>query len=133
MRILFVDDLPDTRQVFRLAFGLYGHSTQLAGNGREAVEAVQDEAFDAIVMDVEMPEMNGWDAVRTIRTLPNGQTTPIVMFTAYGNGGNRQQAREVGADSLLHKPTTPQELLDEIERLSRIQKTGEEGDRSPFV
>jgi CheY-like chemotaxis protein len=118
MRILFVDDLPDTRHVFRLAFGLYGHSTRLAGNGREAVEAVQAEKFDAIVMDVEMPEMNGWDAVRAIRALPDCRNTPIVMFTAYGNGGNRRQAHDVGADSLLHKPTTPQEVLDEIERLA---------------
>jgi len=117
MHILFVDDLPDTRQVFRLAFGLYGHSTELAGNGREAVEAVQNAAFDAIVMDVEMPEMNGWDAVRIIRTLPHGQSVPIIMFTAYSGGEHQRQARDAGADSLLYKPTAPQELLDEIDRL----------------
>ena len=118
MRILFVDDLPDTRQVFRLAFGRQGHSTQLASNGLEAVQAVQDECFDAIVMDVEMPGMNGWEAVRRIRTLDNGRKVPIVMFTAYGDSEDRHRAREAGADSLLNKPLTPQELLAEIERLA---------------
>ena len=119
MRILFVDDLPDTRDVFRLAFGIQGHSTRLAANGREAVEAAQEEQFDAIIMDVEMPEMNGFDAVKEIRQRENGQQVPIIMFTAYGDGEASQKASEAGADLLLHKPILPQELLAKIENLSR--------------
>ena len=118
MRILFVDDLPDTRDVFRLAFGIQGHSTRLASNGREAVEAVKEEAFDAIIMDVEMPEMNGFDAVRHIRDLEAGAHVPIIMFTAYGDQETSNKAGEVGADLLLHKPILPQELLSKIEGLS---------------
>ena len=122
MRILFVDDLPDTRDVFRLAFGIQGHSTRLAANGREAVEAVKEENFDAIIMDVEMPEMNGFDAVRHIRDLETGGESgghvPIIMFTAYGDNEASQKAGEAGADLLLHKPILPQELLSRIEQLS---------------
>jgi CheY-like chemotaxis protein len=58
----------------------------LAGNGREAIDLVRDEPFDAIIMDVEMPEMNGWDAARTIRTLGNSRQIPIVVYTAYHDG-----------------------------------------------
>ena len=118
MRILFVDDLPDTRDVFRLAFGIQGHTTRLAANGREAVEAVKEEAFDAIIMDVEMPEMNGFDAVRHIRDLEDDTHVPIIMFTAYGDNEASQKAGEAGADLLLHKPILPQELLMRIEQLS---------------
>ena len=118
MRILFVDDLPDTRDVFRLAFGIQGHSTRLAANGREAVEAATEERFDAIIMDVEMPEMNGFDAVRAIRQLENDAQVPIIMFTAYGDGEASAKASEAGADLLLHKPILPQELLAKIEQLS---------------
>lgn len=118
MHILFVDDLPDTRDVFRLAFGIQGHTTRLAANGREAVDAVREDAFDAVIIDVEMPEMNGFDAVRHIRQLPNGAKVPIIMFTAYGDGEAQEKSSEAGADLLLHKPILPQELLMRIEQLS---------------
>ena len=118
MHILFVDDLPDTRDVFRLAFGIQGHQTSLASNGREAVEAVRGEAFDAIIIDVEMPEMNGFDAVAHIRDLPNGAKVPIIMFTAYGDNEAQEKSTKAGADLLLHKPILPQELLQRIEQLS---------------
>ncbi len=118
MRLLFVDDLPDTRDVFRLAFGISGHTTRLASNGLEAVEAVREEPFDAIIIDVEMPEMNGFDAVKSIRTLPNGTRVPIIMFTAYGDNEAQHKSDEAGADLLLHKPILPQELLSRIEILA---------------
>lgn len=115
MRILFVDDLPDTRELFRLALSMKGHSVQLASNGVEAVSAVQQsDPFDVIIMDIEMPQMNGWDAVREIRTLPQGNDVPIAMFTAYGNGVTLQLAQQVGANSVLHKPITPQDLITHV-------------------
>ena len=119
MHILFVDDMPDTRDIFRLAFGIQGHSTRIAINGVEAVTAVNEEQFDAIVMDVEMPELNGWDAVRKIRKLPNGDRVPIIMFTAYGGQDDHSKAQEVGADCLLQKPILPQEVLTQIEKLQK--------------
>ncbi len=119
MHILFVDDLPDTRDVFRLAFSIQGHQTTLASNGREAVDAVRGGDFDAIIIDVEMPEMNGFDAVSRIRQLPNGAQVPIIMFTAYGDNEAQQKSSQAGADLLLHKPILPQELLSRITQLSR--------------
>ena len=90
-----------------------------AANGLEAVSAVQNsEPFDAVVMDVEMPEMNGWDAVRAIRALPGGSSLPILMFTAYGNGVTLKLAREVGANDVLHKPLSPYELLARVQQLA---------------
>lgn len=117
MHILFVDDMPDTRDIFRLAFGIQGHTTRVATNGLEAVEAVKEESFDAIIMDVEMPEMNGWDAVRHIRHLSNGNQLPIIMFTAYGGDEDYDRAIAAGANCLMLKPILPQELLNQIEKL----------------
>lgn len=119
MRILFVDDLRDSRELFRIAFSMQGHSVELSANGREAVDAVQaSERFDVIVMDVEMPEMNGWDAVRNIRALPQGIDVPIVMFTAYGNTVTMNLAQEVGANGVLHKPLSPQELISKVTEMA---------------
>lgn len=119
MRILFVDDLKDARDLFRIAFAMQGHSIQLAANGLEAIATVQNsDPFDVIVMDVEMPEMNGWDAVRTIRSLPQGEEVPIVMFTAYGNGVTLKMAQDVGANGVLHKPLSPKELLTRVAQMA---------------
>lgn len=119
MRILFVDDLKDARELFRIAFSMQGHTVQLSANGLEAVAAVERGGeFDVIVMDVEMPEMNGWDAVRTIRAMPRGANIPIVMFTAYGNGVTLKLAQEVGANGILHKPLSPQELISKVAQLA---------------
>jgi CheY-like chemotaxis protein len=114
MRILFVDDMRDTRELFQMALKLHGVDTRLASDGSEAVSAVQEEQFDAIIMDVEMPKMNGWEAVRTIRTLVNGQKTPIIMFTAYGNGENHQRALDNGANDLWFKPILPTEMINRL-------------------
>jgi CheY-like chemotaxis protein len=117
MRILFVDDLPDTRDVFRLAFGIQGHTTRLASNGREAVEAVREEAFDAVIIDVEMPEMNGFDAVLHMRGLPNGNAVPIIMFTAYGDSETQEKASKL-EPTCCFTTDLPQELLMRIQQLS---------------
>lgn len=119
MKILFVDDVRDTRDFFRFAFQLDQVDVQLAANGREAVEMAAQGGFDAIVMDVEMPQMNGWDAVRAIRALPDSQNRriPILMYTAAMDNGVRARAQEVGADAVLFKPLLPREILTRIKKL----------------
>ena len=118
MNILFVDDLPDTCEVFKLAFRLEGHNTTVAHDGREALSLAGSEKFDAIIMDVEMPVMNGWDSVSKIRQLPSGGSIPIIMFTAYGTAADREHALEVGANDLVQKPVQPRELINRIKALS---------------
>lgn len=119
MRILFVDDLQDARELFRIALSMHGHTVQLASNGREAVTLVQSgEPFDAVIMDVEMPEMNGWDAVRAIRAMPQGNGLPILMFTAYGNSVTQALAEDAGADKVLHKPLSPHDVLSQLMQLA---------------
>jgi CheY-like chemotaxis protein len=101
---LFVDDAPDTRDLFSFVFLSEGHSTRLAEDGIEAVEAVEEESFDAIVMDLEMPRMSGWEAIRRIRQLPNGRNVLILVFTAYNHEDDHWRAVEIGANDLLRMP-----------------------------
>jgi chemosensory pili system protein ChpA (sensor histidine kinase/response regulator) len=117
MKILFVDDASDTRMLFSIALQIEGHQTRLAADGVEAVQAVRDEKFDGIVMDIEMPRMDGWEATRHIRQTPNGQTVPILMFTGYSNDADHRKAMEAGANELLRKPLLPHELLSHMEQL----------------
>ena len=116
MKILFVDDTRDTRELFRMAFKIKGIDTDCAGDGLEAVDAVKENTYDAIIMDIEMPRMNGWEAVREIRLLQNGATVPIIMFTAYGDGDHKTKALAIGANDLWFKPLLPTEILDRLEQ-----------------
>jgi CheY-like chemotaxis protein len=73
--------------------------------------------FDAIIMDVEMPIMNGWEAVQEIRALRNGRQIPIIMFTAYGDSEYHDRALSLGANDLWRKPLLPQEVLVRLESI----------------
>ena len=126
MKLLLVDDIRETRiretrDFFRFAFELEGIQMRLASNGSEAIELVQQERFDVIVMDVEMPQMNGWDAVRQMRQMPNGADVPILLFSAYCDDNSDRESVAVGADTLLSKPVLPKPVLPR-ELLTRIEK-----------
>lgn len=117
MHILLVDDTPDTLKLFCMVLELHGFHVQVASDGEEGVQGVAQasNSFDAIILDVEMPRLNGWDALRAIRQLPHGRHSYIVMFTAYGDTSeNRARACDLGADSILQKPVLPQVLIDHI-------------------
>ena len=114
IRILFADDTRDTRELFRMAMKVNGMETRLAVDGEEAVAAVREELFDAIILDIEMPRMDGWRALREIRALGNGATVPIFMFTAYGDSEYRKRALASGANDLWHKPILPSEVMTRV-------------------
>jgi CheY-like chemotaxis protein len=107
----------------KLALGLlkkHGHEVVVANNGREAVELVHHDAFDVILMDVQMPEMDGFDATREIRNLESqaGRHTPIIALTAHAMKGDRERCLAWGMDGYLSKPIRPGELYDMIDVLT---------------
>jgi DNA-binding response OmpR family regulator len=117
MHILFVDDNFDTRSFFQMAIRLKGHEAMVASNGYEAVKLAEAMTFDAIVLDLETPVLNGVEAMSKIRCLPNGANIPIVIFTAYRNVPEVREAREWGADMVLYKPMLPDDLILHLEKL----------------
>jgi CheY-like chemotaxis protein len=116
-RILFVDDLADTREIFRLAFTMQGHDVRAVGSGSEALEAVREEKYDAAILDLQMPEMNGLETIRKIRALDNGRSLPLVIFTGQRDADIELNARQAGADGVLFKPLLPQELMAHVTSL----------------
>ena len=118
MNILFVDDKPTLRQLYRLGLKRYGHHVATAGGGREAIQAVRGENFDMIIMDLDMPHMSGWEAVRKIRNLPHGKNAAIVIFTAKHLVLSPDQIEQSGVDGILNKPLTPKELLSNVSQLA---------------
>jgi CheY-like chemotaxis protein len=112
MRILFADDLKDTRDLFTFVLEMYGSIVTSVNDGRAAVQAAQNAAqrFDGIVLDIEMPVMNGWEALDAIRQLPGYEQVPVILFTAYHDVSTEARAKKVGASLLLKKPVLPHEF-----------------------
>jgi CheY-like chemotaxis protein/HPt (histidine-containing phosphotransfer) domain-containing protein len=97
-----------------------GHKVTVAENGRVALQALEKSTFDLILMDVQMPEMSGWEATRAIRLKEQstGAHIPIVAMTAHAMKGDEERCLEAGMDAYLTKPVRSAELLAMIERLA---------------
>lgn len=119
MRILFVDDKADLRYLFQLGLAKPGHLVSTADDGMEAIAEIKAHDFDIIIMDIEMPRMNGWEAIRRIRTLPRGKKISIVIFTSKFLKLSPQQIQQSGANGILNKPMTPGEVLAYVSQMDR--------------
>lgn len=116
IRILVVDDEPDIRNVLRLLLTSRGYSVEEAANGREALEQVQKNAYDLIILDIMMPEMNGVDACAALREI---SSAPVLFLTAKDQDADKQEAFHSGGDDYLVKPFSNQELFLRVEALVR--------------
>ena len=105
-RVLVVDDSAVNREVAMEALSRLGASCDTAEDGRQGVEATLKGAYDLVLMDGSMPEMDGYEATREIRTREDGRRTPIVALTAHVVGSAADQWRDAGMDDVLHKPFT---------------------------
>jgi signal transduction histidine kinase/CheY-like chemotaxis protein len=115
LRVLVAEDGDVNRMVAQRLLEKRGHTTVLVDNGREALQAIQRERFDLVLMDVQMPEMDGFAATRAIRDLERerGGHVPIVAMTAHAMRGDREKCLEAGMDAYLAKPMRSAEL-DEL-------------------
>ncbi|MFN2498229.1 MAG: response regulator [Pyrinomonadaceae bacterium] len=111
--ILVVDDFDDTRLLLRTWLRKKGYRVVEAENGNEAIAKALDIEPDLVIMDVEMPELDGLSATRQIRKLKDSTQLPIVAVSAYGADLFRQQALDAGCNEYMSTPFEP----DELERL----------------
>jgi signal transduction histidine kinase/CheY-like chemotaxis protein/HPt (histidine-containing phosphotransfer) domain-containing protein len=106
LRILLAEDNPVNQKLTVTLLEKDGHSVRVAGNGKEAVAAWEEESFDVVVMDVAMPEMNGFEATAAIRARERetGRHQPIIAMTAHALKGDRERCLEAGMDGYVTKP-----------------------------
>jgi PAS domain S-box-containing protein len=116
LHILLAEDNPFNQKLALGLLGKEGHSVVVVGNGTEAVARAEREAFDLILMDVQMPEMDGFQATAAIRRreAASGRRTPILAMTAYAMKGDRERCLAAGMDGYVSKPIRARELFDAI-------------------
>ena len=117
LRILVAEDNPVNRRVVESVLEERGHRPVLVGNGREAVAALEREAFDVVLMDIQMPEMDGFEATAAIRAreASSGGHVPILAMTAHALQGDRERCLAAGMDGYLAKPIDFDELIELVE------------------
>jgi two-component system, sensor histidine kinase and response regulator len=97
-----------------------GHAVEIAGDGQEAVDLTEKNRYDVILMDVQMPGMNGLEATAAIRKRDDGnRRVPIIAMTAHAMNGDRDRCLAAGMDGYLSKPVNAQEMISFVESLAR--------------
>ncbi len=121
-KILVVDDTPRNVKLLADLLSVKGYSVVTAGSGREALEQVESEQPDLVLLDVVMPEMSGYEVCRKIRENPTTGILPVVMVTALDPAEERIKGLDAGADDFLTKPINQAELLARVRSLLRIKE-----------
>jgi signal transduction histidine kinase/CheY-like chemotaxis protein len=109
-RVLLVEDNLVNQQVAQAVLSMARLQVTVAGNGLEAVDWVKRERFDAVLMDMQMPDMDGLQATRVIRGLPEGESLPVIAMTAAAMDEDRQECLAAGMNAHVSKPIDPREL-----------------------
>ena len=123
-RILIVDDEDNVRRMLTTAFSLQGHETHCASNGEEALQRFADAPPDVVLMDIRMPEMNGIDALKVMRT--QQPRIPVILMTAYAEVETAVEALRSGAFDYVIKPFDLDELNLLIQRALQLQAMKQE-------
>ena len=113
-RILVLEDEEDSRKILRDLLSTAAYEMTEAENGEQALAAVAKQRPDLILMDIQMPVLDGYEATRRIKADPAFKDVPIIAVTSYALSGDEAKARAAGCDDFVPKPFSPRQLLAKI-------------------
>jgi two-component system, cell cycle response regulator DivK len=113
-RILVVEDQPDNRQILRDLLTSVGFHLFEAEDGEKGIAAAEAHRPDLILMDIQMPVLDGYEATRRLKANPELKAIPIIVVTSYALSGDEEKARAAGCDDYITKPYSPRQLLAKV-------------------
>ncbi|MFQ5830532.1 MAG: response regulator [Candidatus Methylomirabilia bacterium] len=113
-RILVIEDQEDNRRIMRDLLTSVGYEVVEAVTGEEGVASAERQPPDLILMDIQLPGLDGYEATRRIKANPALRPIPVIAVTSYALSGDDVKAREAGCDGYVSKPYSPRELLAKI-------------------
>ena len=135
LRILLAEDNPVNQTLAMRILEKLGHKVQVVNDGREALGRSQAEEFDLILMDVQMPEMDGLEATKAIRAAEasTGKHIPIIAMTAHAMKGDREDCLRAGMDGYLSKPIRTDELKRTLSEITKTRNAGQYSEQKAFL
>ena len=116
-KMLTVDDSPSVRKLVKFTLKAKGYQVSSAGDGAEALDLVKQEDFDAIILDINMPRMNGLEFLKHIKANDQYASIPVIMLTTEGQDDDKDKAVALGATAYMVKPFKPTQLLTLLEKI----------------
>ena len=117
LKVLYVEDNEDNIFLLKTRLEQSGYQTLVARDGELGVKIAQEERPSVILMDMSLPVMDGWEATRILKELPETHAIPIIGVSAHAMAGDREKAIEAGCDDYVTKPVDLPELLEKIGRV----------------
>src|SRR5574341_563253 len=117
-KVLLIDDNVDMQKMLSVVLKKQGHEVVNADRGQQGIELATSQPFNVVVLDVMMPDMNGYDVCRILRADPRTRDTPIIILTARAQPVDHQAALDAGADAYLAKPVDITDLHNKIQEFS---------------
>jgi two-component system, sensor histidine kinase and response regulator len=132
LRILVAEDNAVNQKLVARLLEKRGHKVKVVANGREAVESLDQDSFDLVLMDMQMPEMDGFEATAELRKREKqtGHHTPIIALTAHAMKGDRERCLEAGMDGYLSKPIFAPELDELLGKYVDLRSAGSQAPES---
>jgi CheY-like chemotaxis protein len=135
LRVLVAEDDESNQEVFRIMLERRGYSVRIVANGLQALAALDEESFDLLLLDVRMPEVDGWQVVKTLRRgegeNPGCRRLPVIALTAMAQPSDRDRCMQAGMDEYLSKPLRAAELYATLDRVLPRHGGTEPGVQAP--
>lgn len=120
-RVLIVEDNGDMRDFLRRVLARHGYAHVEAADGLEGMDIARRDHPDLILMDMSLPELDGFEATRQLKADPSTRNTPIIAVTAHARPADEKRAMEAGCDAYLSKPYSLREFLDIVQRFLPVK------------
>jgi len=117
LRALVIDDTPDNVRLITLILNNNGIETIVAETGSQGIEKAERESPDFIILDILLPDKNGLDVLKAIRSLKSNGRVPVIAMTSYAMSGDRQRFLNAGCNGYIEKPINPMTVMTEIETI----------------
>ncbi len=120
-RILVVEDEPNIVESLRFILGRAGFAVDVAADGSEALRRIHDQDFDAVILDIMLPGLNGLDVLKAVRAERRLADLPVIVLTAKGQANDRRSAEAIGASAFITKPFSNLEVVERVRELAHMR------------
>jgi CheY-like chemotaxis protein len=115
--ILLIEDFAVIRRLIEVAIDPLHHTMTQVATGEQAMDILESEWFDLVLLDIGLPGIDGWDVLQRIRSAERTASVPVLVVTAHGDQADEDLAYRLGANGFIAKPFRPDDLMDEVGRL----------------